>query len=77
MRRRIDSPGQESLQARPILVQDAQGRVPRVRDRARLLEDPFEHQLEIELANQRPTDVEQAPQNPSCWEVFTGPIAAP
>ena len=58
-RPRIDAAGHEPLEPGAALVQHAEGGVSRAGDCARLVEDPLEHRLEIQLSEQRSADLEQ------------------
>jgi hypothetical protein len=52
----------EPLELAPALVEDAERRVARAGDLPRGLEDPLEQRLWIQLGQQRPADVYEAPQ---------------
>ena len=57
-----DAGRQEALEALAPLVEHADGRVARARQLARDLEQALEHRLGIELGDERPPDVQQAPE---------------
>ena len=58
----VDAGGQEALKALAPLVEHADGRVARARQLARDLEQALEHRLGIELGDERPPDLQQAPE---------------
>ena len=60
----VDTGREEALEALAPLVEHADGRVARARQLARDLEQALEHRLGIELGDERPPDVQQAPQPP-------------
>ena len=60
----VDAGREEALEALAPLVEHADGRVARARQLARDLEQALEHRFGIELGDERPPDVQQAPEPP-------------
>ena len=60
--RLVEAAGEEPRQPRLRVVEHADRRVARPRDLACHVEDPAEHRVEIELGDQRSTDVQQSAQ---------------
>jgi len=60
VRRLVDATGQELRQLAAALVEDAERRVARPGQLARGLEDAIEHQIEIELGQEAPPDLDEA-----------------
>ena len=58
----VDPGGDEALELLPAVVEHADGRVARAGDLAGDVEQPMQHRVDVELGDEPPARIDQAPE---------------